>query len=216
MKIDPNPRKTKTKQYRTDEEYLQMLSDRHPVVGLILEYRGLRKLLSTYVEALPQLINPQYRTHPHLVQPSRHRNRAAQFDEPEPAKHPGARRTGPRDPQGVRTVGRRTPAALGRLFAGRTAADGALERRRGHDRRPSRTMPISTRRPPRESVRRRSGRRNARTAAAGQNGQLRHHLRHLRFRARPTAATFRAPKRKRSSTDISPPSRASKNTWRTW
>lgn len=59
LKIDPNPRKTKTKQYRTDEEYLQMLSDRHPVVGLILEYRGLRKLLSTYVEALPQLINPQ-------------------------------------------------------------------------------------------------------------------------------------------------------------
>ena len=58
LKIDPNPRKTKTKQYRTDEEYLQMLSDRHPVVGLILEYRGLRKLLSTYVEALPQLINP--------------------------------------------------------------------------------------------------------------------------------------------------------------
>ena len=57
LKIDPNPRKTKTKQYRTDEEYLQMLSDRHPVVGLILEYRGVKKLLSTYVEALPQLVN---------------------------------------------------------------------------------------------------------------------------------------------------------------
>ena len=54
-----NPRKTKTKQYRTDEEYLQMLADRHPVIGLILEYRGLRKLLSTYVEALPQLVNPR-------------------------------------------------------------------------------------------------------------------------------------------------------------
>ena len=59
MKIDPKPKKTKTKQYRTDEEYLQMLTDRHPVVGLILEYRGLRKLLSTYVEALPQLVNPR-------------------------------------------------------------------------------------------------------------------------------------------------------------
>lgn len=58
MKIDPKPRMTKTKQYRTDEEYLQALSDRHPIIGLILEYRGLRKLLSTYVEALPQLINP--------------------------------------------------------------------------------------------------------------------------------------------------------------
>ena len=36
-----------------------MLADRHPVIGLILEYRGLRKLLSTYVEALPQLVNPR-------------------------------------------------------------------------------------------------------------------------------------------------------------
>ena len=59
MKIDPKPKKTKTKQYRTDEEYLQMLTDRHPVVGLVLEYRGLRKLLSTYVDALPQLVNPR-------------------------------------------------------------------------------------------------------------------------------------------------------------
>ena len=58
MKIDPKPKMTKTKQYRTDEEYLQMLSDRHPVIGMILEYRGLRKLLSTYVDALPQLVNP--------------------------------------------------------------------------------------------------------------------------------------------------------------
>lgn len=59
LKIDPKPKMTKTKQYRTDEEYLQMLSDRHPVIGLILEYRGLRKLLSTYVEALPLLVNPR-------------------------------------------------------------------------------------------------------------------------------------------------------------
>lgn len=58
MKIDPKPKMTKTKQYRTDEEYLQMLADRHPVIGMILEYRGLRKLLSTYVDALPQLVNP--------------------------------------------------------------------------------------------------------------------------------------------------------------
>lgn len=57
LKIDPNPKKTKTKQYKTDEESLTMLSDRHEVVGMILEYRGLKKLLSTYVEALPLLIN---------------------------------------------------------------------------------------------------------------------------------------------------------------
>lgn len=58
MKIDPKPKKTKTGQYRTDEEYLQSLSENHPVIEKILEYRGLKKLLSTYIEALPQLINP--------------------------------------------------------------------------------------------------------------------------------------------------------------
>ena len=59
LNVDPKPKLTKTKQYRTDEEYLQMLSDRHPIIGLILEYRGVKKLLSTYVEALPELVNPK-------------------------------------------------------------------------------------------------------------------------------------------------------------
>lgn len=58
MKIDPKPKMTKTKQYRTDEEYLQSLASVNPVVGLVLEYRGIKKLLSTYVEALPQLVDP--------------------------------------------------------------------------------------------------------------------------------------------------------------
>ncbi len=48
---------TKTKQYKTDEEYLSTLSGKHPVVDMILEYRGLKKLLSTYVLALPRLIS---------------------------------------------------------------------------------------------------------------------------------------------------------------
>lgn len=58
LKIDSKPKRTKTKQYSTEEEYLQFLSDRHPVVPKILEYRGIKKLLSTYVEALPELVNP--------------------------------------------------------------------------------------------------------------------------------------------------------------
>lgn len=57
LKIDDNPKRTKNRQFKTDEEYLQQLSSRHPVVEMILEYRGLKKLLSTYIEALPQLIN---------------------------------------------------------------------------------------------------------------------------------------------------------------
>ncbi|MEG1414363.1 MAG: DNA polymerase I [Mucinivorans sp.] len=57
LKIDPKAKKTKTGQYKTDEETLSSLADRHKVVGEILEYRGVKKLLSTYVEALPLLIN---------------------------------------------------------------------------------------------------------------------------------------------------------------
>ena len=58
MKIDPNAKLTKTKQYSTAEETLEKLADKHPIIGKILEFRGLKKLLSTYVEALPLLINP--------------------------------------------------------------------------------------------------------------------------------------------------------------
>ncbi|MFI3332086.1 MAG: DNA polymerase I [Rikenellaceae bacterium] len=57
MKIAEKPKLTKTKQYSTDEEYLQSFAKEHKVVEMILEYRGVKKLLSTYVEALPQLIN---------------------------------------------------------------------------------------------------------------------------------------------------------------
>lgn len=53
------PKKTKTGQYVTDEETLEQLRNLHPVVGKILEYRGVKKLLSTYIEALPRLINPK-------------------------------------------------------------------------------------------------------------------------------------------------------------
>ena len=56
LKISSNAKKTKTKQYSTNEETLQ-LRDKHPIVDKILEYRGLKKLLTTYVEALPELIS---------------------------------------------------------------------------------------------------------------------------------------------------------------
>lgn len=59
LKIVEKPKKTKTGQYVTSEEVLQSLSGKHPIVGYILEHRGLKKLLGTYVDALPKLINPQ-------------------------------------------------------------------------------------------------------------------------------------------------------------
>ena len=57
LKIDPNARLTKSKQYSTSEEVLEFLKDRHPIVAKILDFRGLKKLLKTYVEVLPELIN---------------------------------------------------------------------------------------------------------------------------------------------------------------
>ena len=59
LKIDDKAKKTKTGQYSTTEEILLRLRDRHPLVGHILDLRGIRKLLSTYVNALPELINPR-------------------------------------------------------------------------------------------------------------------------------------------------------------
>ncbi len=57
MRIAEKPKMTRTKQFCTDEEYLQGFAHKHRIVDLILEYRGVKKLLSTYVEALPQLVN---------------------------------------------------------------------------------------------------------------------------------------------------------------
>ncbi len=59
LKIDPNAKKTKTKQYQTNEETLARLQHKHPIIDKLLDYRGLKKLLNTYVETLPTLINPR-------------------------------------------------------------------------------------------------------------------------------------------------------------
>jgi DNA polymerase-1 len=58
MKIVDKPKKTKTGQYVTSEDVLESLRADHTIVDLILKYRGLKKLLGTYVDALPQLVNP--------------------------------------------------------------------------------------------------------------------------------------------------------------
>ena len=57
MKIVEKPKKTKTGQFVTSEDVLTQLQNRHPIVKNILQYRGLKKLLSTYIDALPALVN---------------------------------------------------------------------------------------------------------------------------------------------------------------
>ncbi len=59
MKLDDRAKKTKTGQYSTNEETLVRLQEKHPIFAKILDFRGQRKLLSTYVDALPKLINPK-------------------------------------------------------------------------------------------------------------------------------------------------------------
>ena len=58
LKLDAKVKKSKTGQYSTSEEVLLALKPKHPVVGMILEYRELKKLISTYISALPTYINP--------------------------------------------------------------------------------------------------------------------------------------------------------------
>ena len=59
LKIEEKAKKTKTGSYSTSEDILEKMRSKHPVVGKLLEYRGLKKLFSTYLEALPELINPE-------------------------------------------------------------------------------------------------------------------------------------------------------------
>lgn len=59
LQLDPKAKKTKTGQYSTSEDILEKLQSKHPIISKILDYRGLKKLLSTYIDSLPQLVNPK-------------------------------------------------------------------------------------------------------------------------------------------------------------
>lgn len=59
LKIEEKAKKTKTGSYSTSEDVLEKMRSKHPIVGKLLEYRGLKKLLSTYIDALPELIRPE-------------------------------------------------------------------------------------------------------------------------------------------------------------
>ncbi len=59
LKVIEKAKKTKTGQYTTSEDTLEAIKDKHPIINKILKYRGLKKLLSTYIDALPELINPE-------------------------------------------------------------------------------------------------------------------------------------------------------------
>ena len=86
--------KTKTGSYSTSEDILEKMRSKHPVVGKLLEYRGLKKLLSTYIDALPELINPETgKIHTSFNQTVTATGRLSS-DESESPEYPYPRRTG--------------------------------------------------------------------------------------------------------------------------
>ena len=81
MKLDSSARKTPSGQYATDEETLQKIADRHPIIGVILEYRACSKLKSTYSDKLPAYINPATgRVHTHFSQALTETGRLSSYD----------------------------------------------------------------------------------------------------------------------------------------
>ncbi len=116
-------KKTQAGSISTAADVLEGLRGKHEIVDLILEQRQLSKLLSTYVDALPTMVNPRTgRLHTSFNQGGAETGRISS-SAPEPAEHPDPHRCRAGDPPGVR--GRAgLAAALGRLLAGRAAHPG--------------------------------------------------------------------------------------------
>ena len=160
----PVLRKTPTGQPSTAEDVLEELAGDYALPRLILEYRGLAKLKSTYTDKLPEQIDPTHRPRAHLLSPGGGRDRPAVLDRSEPAEHPDPHAGGPAHPPGLhRAAGLRADG--GRLLADRAAHHGAPVRRR----RPAARLRRRPGRPPghrRRSVRRRARSRSPPTSAA--------------------------------------------------
>ena len=151
----PPLKKTKTG-YSTDAEVLEQLAPQHAVVARILEHRELSKLLGTYVDVLPGMVDPRDRTAACDLQPGAGQHRARDHDRSESPEHPDPHRGGPDDPPHHRGRAPGDGAVVGGLLADR--APGA----RGSDPRPRppRGVPAGARtstpsRPPRCSASRR-------------------------------------------------------------
>ncbi len=108
----------------TDEDVLQQLAEDYPLPKLLLEYRGLAKLKSTYTDKLPRMVDPVSRARAHQLQPGRRGHRTALLDRPQPAEHPGAQRRRAAHTRGLHRAARE-PHHLGGLFTDRTTHHGA-------------------------------------------------------------------------------------------
>jgi DNA polymerase I len=122
----PKPMKYgKGKVISTAQDVLEELAEHHPVPALVLEYRQLAKLRSTYLDSLPNLVDAEGRVHTTFNQVGTATGRLSSTN-PEPAEHPRPHRAGPRDSRRLHPRARQ-PADVRRLLADRAAPDGALQ-----------------------------------------------------------------------------------------
>ena len=98
----PRTKRTKTGHYSTDANSLESLKGIHPVVDQILEYRQVAKLKSTYVDALPEMVNPQTGRVHTSYQPDRLGDGPHLQQRSQPAEHPHTDRSGPPGATGLR------------------------------------------------------------------------------------------------------------------
>ena len=173
MKIPYTGRKMKSGQYSTDEDVLTGLAAEYPICADILAHRGLQKLKSTYVDALPALINPRTgRVHSSFNQALAATGRLS-------SQNPNLQNIPIRTPEGRKVREAFIPRDedhLRRLFTDRTAAHRRDQRRRRH----AGSLSEGAGHPPvhgRARVRGVARRGEAGTAACRQNGQFQHHLR---------------------------------------
>jgi DNA polymerase-1 len=132
MNIDPGNKKTKTGQYSTSEQVLSKLEDAHPIVGHILNYRGLKKLLTTYAEALPTYIDPATgKIHTHFNQAEAATGRLSSLNPNLQNTYPDSRRSEHSESFYHGRSG--LWVLLGRLFTGRVKIDGTFKWYAGAD-----------------------------------------------------------------------------------
>ncbi len=173
----PVARKTPTGQPSTAEDVLEDLAESHALPRIVLEYRALAKLKSTYTDKLPQQINAPHGPGAYLVSPGRGADRTAVLHGSEPAEHSDPPSGRPAHPPGLHRAPR--PCVAGRrLFADRTADHGAPVRGSGPAVR-FRQRPRCARRDRRGSVWRRDHGGHRRPTPYREDHQLRSHLRHV-------------------------------------
>ena len=129
LQLPTSKRTGKTRVASTSVAVLEELASVHDLPRKVLDWRSLQKLKGTYIDALPQLVDPDTGRVPHLVQPGRRRDRPPEQPRPQFAEHPDPDAAGSRDPRSVRRRAR-APAHLRRLLPDRVAGPGSPVGRR--------------------------------------------------------------------------------------